>query len=444
VIAAVVIAYSVVLELVYRDFIAPRFGYLGYHYQEPDRFWQQLSVFVLIVLGTTLPRILARASDIVVWMLFSVVVIPIGTVPFYGSRMSPEQSFGYALFCAVVLFVVARGSAAISLDSLIKVRNGSSRWFWGLVIAFTIVTYVYSFSIFGFKFELLGLFEVVSTRLEYRDEVAPTAPALGYLISNQGNVINPLLMSIGVLRRRWLMVGAGVFGQLLLYSVTGFKTAVLSIAACILVTLLMRYRSRIGGLLMLTGVVALAWVSVLVDSLLRVGAVDIVVNRMLITAGHLTPYFIQVFSESGWAYWAYSFMAPFISNPYSVSPGFYVSTMILGRPDVQSNANLFADGYANLGHIGVLIEAAFLLLVLLILNSASRRVPVAVVLPTLIVPSFALANGSPFTAFLSFGFALAAVMFALYPREASDDAHHIGASPSKFGPSSTGRSGARR
>ncbi|WP_411730614.1 hypothetical protein [Paeniglutamicibacter sp.] len=410
-------AYVSVLEYSYRDIVAPRFGYLGYIYREPDGFWLSLGFGMMVLTALLLPRLLSRGSHVVVWMLFVVVLVPIAQIPYFGSSLAPAHVFGYSTFAAILLLVTSRLSGTAMFRSIVPLASGRSTAFWLVLLVISVTTYSFSFAVFGFRLEIMSVFDVASTRLEYRDEVAPNVPLLGYLVSNQGNIINPLLISIGVARRRWLLVAAGTFGQLLLYSVTGYRTALLSIVVCLMVSLILRKRKSIWGGALLMGTMILAWGSVVIDRFFALGAVDLIVNRMLITAGHLTPHYLEVYADKQWHYWAYSFLGWIVEDPHELSPGFYVSVIAFGRPDIQSNANLFADGYANLGYVGVAIEASFLVFVLLLINSASRGLPMQIVLPTLILPAFALSNGSPFTAFLSFGFALAVVMFALMPRD---------------------------
>lgn len=410
-------AYVSVLEYSYRDVVAPRFGYLGYIYREPDSLWLSAGFGLMVLVALLLPHRVTRGSHVVVWMLYVVVLVPIAQIPYFGSSLAPAHVFGYSMFAAILIVLASRVSGTVMFRSIVPLASGRSTAFWVVLIAITLTTYTYSFAVFGFRFEIMSVFDVASTRLEYRDEVAPNVPLLGYLVSNQGNIINPLLLCIGVARRRWLLAAAGTFGQLLLYSVTGYRTALLSIVVCLIVSILLRRRKSIWGGALLVGTMILAWGSVVVDRFFALGAVDLIVNRMLITAGHLTPHYLEVYADEQWHYWAYSFLGWFVDDPHELSPGFYVSVVAFGRPDIQSNANMFADGYANLGYVGVAIEVLFLVLVLLLINSASRGLPIRIVLPTMILPGFALSNGSPFTAFLSFGFALAIVMFALMPRD---------------------------
>lgn len=427
------LAYVTVLEYTYREIVAPRFGYLGYLNREPDKLWLTFGFVVAAMLALFLPRNITRASDIVVWVLYVVVFVPLAQIPHYGSALEPTEVFKYSVFAALIILIMTKVTQRDVFRRLVPVLSGKGKLFWAIIIVITAATYSLSFALFGFKFEIMSVFDVASTRLEYRDEVAPSVPLLGYLVSNQGNIVNPLLISLGVSKRRWTLIAAGVFGQLLLYSVTGYRTALLSIVICLLASLFLQKRAALWGGAILLGTAFLAWAAVAIDRVFSVGAVELIVNRMLITAGYLTPHYLQVYADENWHYWAYSFLGWLMDDPREVSPGFYVSTVAFNRPDIQSNANLFADGYANLGYWGVAIEAAILGAILLLTNSASRGLPIRVVLPTLILPAFALANGSPITAFLSFGFALAIIMFALMPRDAPTTTKNIYKATNKNG-----------
>ncbi|WIV45291.1 hypothetical protein [Glutamicibacter nicotianae] len=244
-IAFLIFAYLAVLEYAYRDIVAPPFGYLGYIYSLPDKQWIALGIAQLTVLSLFMPRKISRGSDTIVWIIYVVVVVPISLVPYFESQLAPVKVFGFSTFAAINLLFIARFSSTRILRKFVPIASKSSLAFWSILLIFTIATYGYSFAIFGFRFEIMSMFEVASTRLEYRDEVAPTVPLLGYLVSNQGNVINPLLICIGAAHRRWYLAAFGTLGQLLLYSVTGYKTALLSIIVCILVSVILSKRKSI-------------------------------------------------------------------------------------------------------------------------------------------------------------------------------------------------------
>ncbi|WP_457946034.1 hypothetical protein ACTAQI_11715 [Pseudarthrobacter sp. alpha12b] len=404
------------LEVTYAAFMAPRFGYLGYVYHEPSHGWMFAVYLLLLVAAGFLPYRTQQASGFAVWFLYVALLVPIATVPLYGSTRDPADTFLFAFYCAAIWACVAL-ILRRSPTPVIPVRQSRPGLFWVIIVSVSLVTYTYIQIVFGITFNIVSFFEVYDTRLLYRDEVVPTVPVLGYLIANQGNVINPLLMAMGVVRRRPPLFVVGLVGQLILYSTTGYKTVMISIPLAVTIALYLRHRRSLTGITIVVASTILVWAAITIDRVASLGMVDIVVSRIYLTAGYLMPHYRDVYDGAPWALWDYSFLGPLVDAPYAMTPGFYVGAMALGRPDIQANAGLFADGYANLGLAGIAIEAVALVAILLLADGASRHLPLAVVLPTALLPVFSLANGSPFTAFLSYGFALMMLLFALLPAE---------------------------
>lgn len=414
--AVALAAFIGALEVAYAAFMAPRFGYLGYTYQEPDRLWM-LAAYLLLLAGTAaLPYKPNRISGFAAWFLYAALLVPIATVPLYGSSRPPEDTFMFAVFCTVVWTLVAMTLRAPA-PSLIPTKTTGARLFWASIITISAATYIYLNAVFGITFNLLSVFEIYETRLQYRDELVPTVPLLGYLITNQGNVINPLLMATGAHRRRLPLIALGIIGQLVLYSTTGYKTVLISIPICIGLAFLLKKRHAFPGISIMLGATILVWASITIDRIASLGLVDIIVSRVFLTAGYLMPLYRNVYDGNPPALWDYSFLGPLVDAPYDRTPGFHVAETMLNRPDIQLNASLFADGYANLGLAGIAIEAAALVIILKLIDSSARGLPLAILIPTATLPIFSLANGSPFTALLSYGFLLMGTLFALMPRE---------------------------
>lgn len=404
------------LEFTYSAFMAPRFGYLGYVYNEPSPEWMLAVYLLLLAAAAFLPYRTRQASGFAVWFLYVALLVPVATVPLYGSTRDPADTFLFAFYCAVIWACVAL-MLRRSPTPVIPIRQSRSGIFWTVIVSVSVITYAYIQVVFGIKINIVSLFEVYDTRLQYRDEVVPTVPVLGYLIANQGNVINPLLMVMAIVRRRPPLLVAGLVGQLILYSTTGYKTVMISIPLAVAIALYLRHRRSLTGITIVVASTILAWAAITIDRVASLGMVDIIVSRIYLTAGYLMPHYRDVYDGAPWAMWDYSFLGPLVDAPYTMSPGFYVGAKALGRPDIQANAGLFADGYANLGLAGIAIEAVALVGILLLADGASRHLPLAVVMPTALLPVFSLANGSPFTAFLSYGFALMILLFALLPAE---------------------------
>jgi hypothetical protein len=414
--ALAVAAFIGGLEYAWVTYMVPRFGYLGYSYRTPSGVWMIASYAMLLVAAAFLPYRTNRVSGFAVWFLYFALVVPIATIPLYGSNRAADDSFFFAAYCAAIWVLLAL-MLRRPVTYIVPLRTRSAGLFWGIIVVISLATYVYVWAVFGININVMSVFDVYDTRLVYRDEVAPTAPLLGYFIMNQGNVINPLVMAIGVLRRRWPLVAVGVLGQLILYTTTGYKTVLISIPLALVIAWALRRRKGLLGVTVAIAATVLVWGSVAIDTVASFGAVDIIVSRIFQTAGYLMIHYRDVYEGAPPALWDYSFLGPLVDAPYSTSPGFHVGAIAFGRPDIQANAGLFADGYANLGLVGIAIEALALLAILMTIDSAARGLPLALTIPSALLPVFALANASPFTAILSSGFALLMVLSALLPRD---------------------------
>jgi hypothetical protein len=413
---ALLLAFVGGLEFTYAEYMATRFWYLGYDYFEPDRAWMLATIVVLLVVALFLPTRSSRLPGFTAWFLYAALIVPITTIPLYASDRPPADTFVMSLYYAVVWIAVSLALRRPSLE-LVPLIRGADVPFWALIVVFSLTTYVLINIAFGISLNLVSVFDVYSTRLEYRDEVIPTIPLLGYLVAGQGYIVNPLLMAMGASRGRWLLAAVGALGQLVLYSTAGYKTVLLSIPVVIGASLLMRHRKTLAGLTVFASITALVWLSIVLDRVLAIGVIDILVSRVFLTAGYLQVLYLRAYDAKPWALWDYSFLGPFVETEYTQSPGFFVASTTLGRPDIQLNAGLFADGYANAGLLGIAIEAAVLVVVVVLADSSARGLPMSIVVPSALLPVFALANGSPITAILSNGFALMIVLFILMPRQ---------------------------
>ena len=301
---------------------------------------------------------------------------------------------------------------------IVPIARSSATNLWLFVAVFSVATYALIFLSFGFSLRLVGLTDVAPTRALYKGTLSSIGPLVGYLVSNQSNVVNTFILTYGARTRNYGMITAAVIGQALIYSATGFKTAIMSVPLCILVGLYSRRINSITGRGFVLYTLAIALAAIVIDSIRDFNLTQVIINRLLVTSGYLTPIYLVLYDGKDKALWAYSFLSGITPDSYhGVSPGYYVGQEFLNRPDVQANANLFADGFANLGIFGIAIEALFLVALLFVLNSAARGLPVYIVVGTIAVPGIAIANGSPITSALSYGLLASIVLFALIPRD---------------------------
>ncbi|MGM7671230.1 hypothetical protein [Microbacterium sp. A93] len=411
-----VVVYALVLEYAYVNFAADRFAYLRYYYVEPDRVLMGIGLCAHILTGWTLSAKWRRPSDVIAWMTFSLVVVPIGVIPFFSGAIGGWEAFGWSVGSAATLLVMNK-VWSVRAATFVPIVVRQSAWLWSTIAVFSVATYGVMAVTVGLSIDLPGLFSVYDIRSEYKSTLAETSPLLGYLVSNQGNVINPLIMVLGAKRKGLPLILIGIVGQLLIYSDTGFKAIFLSVPVAVGLGWFLRNRSSLRSGLFLHSVNVIAILSIVIETFREIGIVQILVNRLMINAGYLTAMYADFYGGAPKHKWSYSFLEGVTQSPYQMSPAQYLGESYLGFEGLNANANFFADGFANWGIMGIVIEAAILLITALVLNSAARGLPISLVVGVLLLPMIGLVNGSPITSLLSYGFVLATIIFALCPRE---------------------------
>jgi hypothetical protein len=417
--------YVTVLHVAYRDFIAPQFGYLAFTYRSPH--WA--SYLLVVLLATTLvllmPRRLDRPSSVVLWLHFALATAPSMLVPQYEAAISASRALGFALFVGVAwLAVVLLTAERVRPTFRLSVRLPCSRGIWPLlaVAAGLFLSYL----IVGLRLSprFVGLGDVVDLRLSYRHVLTTASPLVPYALILTTNVINPALMVFGLTARRWWPMLAGAAGQLVIFSVTGYKKALLSIPIVVVVTWLWR-RGRVGSGAILGGFAVAMVLSSLALWLFEIRRPALLLlMRMLAVPGNLSSAYASIFWDLPDLRWSYSFLSWMFDYPYPENPSFLVGSMFRGDEQISSNVNLFGDGFMNWSWAGVAVECLALVVLLWFLDNAGRGLPAPVPAALCIVPTFALANSSIFTSLVSHGFLALVAFLAVLPRSgwgAGDD-----------------------
>ncbi|WP_225985146.1 hypothetical protein [Janibacter melonis] len=408
--------YALAIQYTYTQVIAPTFGYLGERSRTPDLLAYAIGIFATVLLSYTLPTRINTLVNFSLWVLFAFMVVPLILVPFFADLGTDRQALtiagtAFISFGGVSLAVRDRRWEGVPVSPLPPVA------FWFCIGVFSLATHAYIFSVSGFQLASISLTQVYDIRDTYRETVLQAGPFYAYAVRLQGNVVNPLILTKGLLGGpRWL-VAAGAFGQLVIYSVTGYKLTLLSAVAVVAVTTLYRFRRRSRGADILLGATGVAVLAIVFDYVTgSIVASTVFVYRLMIVSGTLPAVYFDFFESQPHALWGDSFLSSFVTYPYSTSVAHLIGAYHTGSPEVTANSNYIADGYANLGLTGVAVEAIVLALLLLLLGSAARGLPGAMTAGLMVTPLFALVNSSPFTSILSNGFLLAGIILMFAPR----------------------------
>jgi hypothetical protein len=424
---ATIVVYTFALKWAYENIVSPTFSYLGEEYRPPDTTNYIVSLALLYLIGLFLPYLVQNAARFMTWVMYLLMIVPLMAVPHYTALCSPEQAMKIAIisgasFCFILLLI-----RVLPTDIAPTIPLPADAFWMGITL-FSFGTYAYIAVTTGFQAASLDLTQVYGIRDSYRDTIASGGPVLGYLVRFQGNVINPLLITRGATGgRKWLIV-AGLFGQFVLFSITGYKMTLLSGVGILLVILGLKVFKQLRGFAIGVACTAMVCLAVTIDGFRGTTTwTAIFVDRFMLVSGNLPSAYFAVFEGLPPILWRDSFLSFLGSSPYSTNAGFIVGQYMTGNPKVQANSNYVADGFANMHTPGIFIEAFVCAVVIAFASSAGRKLPLPVTAGVLFTPVIALVNSSPITAIISNGFLLASLIFIFAPASlwsATDQAEH--------------------
>lgn len=424
-------AYVGMLHVSYAHYVAPTFGYLGMEYRSPTP-WIYVALTVLLCASAALmPQRLRSPADLILWVHFIVATVPSVVVPQWSPVLDEDLAFRFGLMvvgCWVLVllsfgFLSERVARARPPRAIASARGLTTTRRWvGVLLGLSILADVLLLSLPGVRPNIVGFAVVTDVRLAYREALTHVPFAVPYLLLAATNVVNPALLAYGLLRaKRWPLVLVAVTGQLLNYAVTGYKTVVLSLVVVAFLTLWSKRRPFAGWGLLAATVAGMMAALALFAATGFTSAATYFTTRVLAVPGNVASATVAYFADRPPLHWSYSFMSWLLDYPYDKDPAFLVGYSLSRDENTSANVNSFGDGYMNLGYAGIALECALLVAILVLVDCAARGVRPELALPILVVPAFALSNSNVFTAVLTHGFLLAAVVLALAPRVSVGD-----------------------
>lgn len=419
---AAALFYGYSLQYAHVNYLHPEWGYFGFSYRPPDTV-ELLIMYGLLAAGSALlPTALARPSSIVVLLLFVVVYVPTVVVTL-GLDADRVTKYGPSLGLLCIAFMAVCVGARRRQDS--RGSHGSrlpGDVFCAIIVALWGICCTVLIAKYGSVMRFVGIDEIYDQRVVG----ASTSLAIGYLQTYFGNVINPTLMALGLLRRRWWLTALGVTGCLIMFMISAQKTIIMLPVALYAIHFAMQrpavFRTTAFGLVALA--VTVIWMSsAYVDNLVVTLAASMLVFRTLALPGLTFSQYYDLFSEGGFTWWSHvkglNLLIPtpesYVEDELWPNLGYMIGERLYGSVDYNGNANLFSgDGVAAAGALGVGVIGLVLAIWLFWLDKASRgwdrRFAILVTLPI----ALALTNGHFFTTLLSFGGLFWMLTFFLY------------------------------
>jgi hypothetical protein len=406
-------AYAGTLLWVYATILSPLFSYEGYRLAWPGPL--AMVWLMLLALGPAplLPHTLSRPSALIVWWLYLAAYIPSILVPALSLSMPWEKLLPLHLSLAVSmgLLCLVCFSRPLAIGHM-KLRPTV---FWSI---FTLVW----LAGLGFAYWNARVLPNVSSlfrggneydiRSQVEQAVTGGNRLLAYVSGEFGQALNPFLIALGVVSRQRLYLAAGIIGQVIIFGVTGFKTVVLSAIFLPLMLVLIRRWHRNFGLAFTSGVIAIILVCALADRASgNVFFSSLFARRTLAGPGLLTGFYFDHFSQVSHAGIGYHLHRD--ASVLDVSRE--IGLVYFGSSNVDANANLWAEGFADFGVPGILGFTLILAFMIWLYDSIARKCNLELAVLLAVMPAVGLSNSAPTTVLITHGGLAAAMLLYLVP-----------------------------
>jgi hypothetical protein len=416
-----VLCLAVLFHLVYVTYLSTLWEYLGFALV-PFSAWAMVYTYAL-VLGPALlaPLRSGRRTILVFFVLYNLFYLPSEFCLLFTSG-SWDRGPSIQLVLAVGF-----GLLALSFRlpvRLVKVPPLGWRLFVGVLV--TLCGLCVAFALSGGLSNLTfsNFFDASSSR-RAKEEASGILGFFGsgYVFAWVTYVVAPLLILIGLIRKRLLLLGLGCFAEVLIYAATAAKFALLTPPFVILAWLSCRrdngrvavkYTYWTSGLLFSSTLIA--------NTLLGVpNAIEHVLSFFVMRyfgyQGVSTVFYARFAEANGYTYWSHvKGVASYIQYPFDQALPWAVAAFYWGFPGTSAPSHPWAqDGLVAAGLGGVLVISCVVAAVFWVTDALAARVRTEIAVPLMLIQGVLLSESSLFTQLLSNGWMLLCVFLSLSP-----------------------------
>lgn len=360
-----------------------------------------------------------------IYFLFSI-LLPAVLFLVTNETMGWAERHGRAVFCVFCFLVIYIPYWAPKLR-LPELRRQSDAG-WKILFVGLILSCVYLIALDPSALAGLSVLDVYGQRLEIRDglENGDFSRINVYLTNWMGLAIAPFLVSYGIFYTRWRFVFLALVVAFIAFSISSHKSVLFATPISGLFAVALRYRTALAlprNLIINVGfsiLVAFLVMPFVLDLILGRGtlATWLTAFRLFLNNGYLTSVYLEFFSDQELLYYSESFLRAFIPSENELSYSRRVGDYVMQyKANNNANANFLADGYANLGYVGMIFASLQLAAVFWVIDGLARGRHIGLVACIVLPAGLAFSNVPIHTGLVSNGVLLCLLLITLLPRQ---------------------------
>lgn len=426
------LAYAALCIVIYER-LSYRWSYFGFVWDDPSSIEIAGAIFLSSLPALFLPRAPRNLFQFAAWVLYFAVFAPAILIPILQHLQSSNQLWS-------LMGVITLGSSAFMLASRWKIKKPpeisslrfSKRAIIGGLLAIYFAGYGYVLVAYGAELSFTAFADVYEQRASFAES---SAGVTNYIVPMLANVINPLLMAIGLKRRLPALVALGIIGAVLCYGTFALKSHILT-PMFVIGTYLLFDRSshcRVFSIPLALIIVSLICLPFVATYDPVGGIIGLILTmlfvRTLLIPGVIIGFYSSYFSNHPQTFYSHSSVGRlFATYPYgdlSVGQivGYYVVPSTDGNLWELNGSFVATDGIAAMGIPGIVIAFVLSVIALRIMARAAVKAEPAIAYPAAVPFLITLANTSLFSSMLTGGGILLTMFIYLWgnARETADD-----------------------
>ena len=403
--------YGVLYRLIYIDFLYPRHGYLGFNLYHPGITTEFIAILLCTWPGFLLEANITRPSQVITWMLYITVYVPSMWVPIFANYRPNIEVVQLCFMVSLGFFVILLfGRFKLMKIHRFQIARRSIKVFNFIII---FILYLWVFTEFRDHLNLSSFADAAIRELRDQAREIQTGNYVRYAVAILSGSVNPILMAIGLVKKRYLLFILGFAGQVFLYSTAAMKSILISPIVILLFFFLGRKNKELFGPRLLYGTIVLF--SLLLLSIhnnansdeISIGGLllDLLFMRTIGIPGLVTGMYHEFFHHHPYTYFSHvKFINYFIHYPFQGDISQEVGIYFYGYPGPNMTAHLWAtDGFGSMGLFGVVFISFICGYFIYLLDSVAKRHNILEVALAISFGAMSLADNPFFTTLLSGG-----------------------------------------
>lgn len=405
--------FAAVFHVAFARYLTTTWEYYGFAYRNRGLNAALMAYVLALIPSLWMPTRSQRPSMIIAWTLYYLVYVPsMFCVPMVAPRLDAVVPLLASLLVGMMIIALSY-RLPLGRGRIGALRPVSYRSFVTLTWLVAGALLIGTGWVFRETFSAPSLERMYEIRFAAR-LVQREASYVSYFTNWLSRAVLPLLLVVGLLKRRALMVATVMGAYLVLFMTTAHKAYFIVPFVVAGTFFLVKWFPNRYGLVLMYGLnVALVLTFVSGSPFLR----DLVFMRTMGWSG-LASYIYYDFSQTHpLTWWSHvKGISWFIPYPYSETIPFVVGFEYWGNPELSSNAHFWAmDGIAAAGTVGVVVISGVAAVLFRTIDRVALGVNPLLATPWLAAYATYLADAGLFSALLTGGLAVVTVAMHVAP-----------------------------